>query len=248
MSQTVSHFINGRAQGGASTRRGDIFNPATGERSRRFMLGGAAEVDVAVRAAAAAFPDWAATPPLTRARVLFKFRELMERNADALAQTITSEHGKVLDDAKGELLRGLEVVEFACGIPQLLKGEFSEQVSTDVDSFSFRQPLGVVAGITAFNFPEMVPMWMFPIALACGNTFILKPSEKDPSLSVELAQLLSEAGLPDGVFNVVHGDKESVDALLEHPGIEAVSFVGSTPVAEYVYRTGVAAGKRMQAL
>ena len=233
---------------GPRSRLADVYNPASGQVSGRLAFATKAEVDLAVSAAAKAFPAWSSLPAVRRARILFRFRELVEKEKNRLASLISAEHGKVLDDAKGELVRGLEVVEFACGIPQLLKGEFSEQVSTDVDSFSFRQPLGVVAGITPFNFPAMVPMWMFPIALACGNTFILKPSEKDPSLSVELAQLLSEAGLPDGVFNVVHGDKETVDALLDHPGIQAVSFVGSTPVAEYVYRTGTAAGKRVQAL
>jgi malonate-semialdehyde dehydrogenase (acetylating)/methylmalonate-semialdehyde dehydrogenase len=245
---TIQHYINGQFHAGTPRRFGDVYNPASGQISGRLAFATKTEVDLAVAAAAKASPAWSALPAVRRARILFRFRELIEKEKNRLALLISAEHGKVLDDAKGELARGLEVVEFACGVPQLLKGEYSEQVGTDVDSFSFRQPLGVVAGITPFNFPAMVPMWMFPIALACGNTFILKPSEKDPSLSVELAQLLSEAGLPDGVFNVVHGDKEAVDALLDHPGIQAVSFVGSTPVAEYVYRTGIAAGKRMQAL
>lgn len=247
-SANIHHYINGQLHIGSSQRLADVYNPATGQVSGRLAFGNKEEVDLAVSAAAKASTAWMALPAVRRARILFRFRELIERDKNRLSLMISAEHGKVLDDAKGELVRGLEVVEFACGIPQLLKGEFSEQVSTDVDSYSFRQPLGVVAGITPFNFPAMVPMWMFPIALACGNSFILKPSEKDPSLSVELGQLLSEAGLPDGVFNVVHGDKETVDALLNHPGIQAVSFVGSTPVAEYVYRTGIAAGKRMQAL
>ena len=198
--------------------------------------------------ATAAFPEWSSQPPLRRARVLFRFRDLLEKNSDRLAAVITSEHGKVLDDARGEVTRGLEVVEFATGIPHLLKGEFTEQVGTGIDSWSFRQPLGVVAGITPFNFPAMVPLWMLPIAIATGNCFILKPSERDPSASLVLAELLKEAGLPDGVLNIVHGDKRVVDAILDHPDISAVSFVGSTPVAEYVYRRGTTAGKRVQAL
>ena len=211
-------------------------------------MANAADVNEAVAAAAAAFPAWAAAPPLRRARVLNRFRELVERNLTSLAAIITSEHGKVASDAAGEVQRGNEVVEFATGIPQLLKGEFTEEVGTGVDSYSMRQPLGVVAGITPFNFPAMVPMWMFPVALACGNTFVLKPSEKDPTTSLELAKLLKEAGLPDGVFNVVHGDKEAVDALIDDPRIEAISFVGSTPIAEYIYSRGTATGKRVQAL
>jgi malonate-semialdehyde dehydrogenase (acetylating)/methylmalonate-semialdehyde dehydrogenase len=211
-------------------------------------MANAAELDAAVRAAQAAFPAWSAQPPLRRARVMFRFRELFEQRLDDFARLITSEHGKVFSDARGEATRGLEVVEFATGIPQLLKGEFSEQVGPGIDSWSMRQPLGVVAGITPFNFPVMVPMWMFPIALACGNCFVLKPSERDPSCSILIAELLKEAGLPDGVFNVVHGDKEVVDGILEHPGIQAVSFVGSTPIAQYVYAKGTAAGKRVQAL
>jgi malonate-semialdehyde dehydrogenase (acetylating)/methylmalonate-semialdehyde dehydrogenase len=244
----VPHFIGGRLFEGNSGRYGEVYNPATGALARRVAFAGAAEVNAAVAAAAAAFPQWAAAPPLRRARVLNKFRELLERDLTRLAAIITSEHGKVASDAAGEMQRGMEVVEFATGIPQLLKGEFTEEVGTGVDSYSIRQPLGVVAGITPFNFPAMVPMWMFPIALACGNTFILKPSEKDPSMSVELARLLKEAGLPDGVFNVVNGDKEAVDALLAHRGIEAISFVGSTPIAEYIYTHGTATGKRVQAL
>src|SRR5205807_9383499 len=191
----------------------------------------------------AAFPGWSSQPPLRRARVLFRFRELFEQNIDKVAAILTSEHGKVLSDAKGEATRGLEVVEFATGIPQLLKGEFTEQVGSGIDSWSVRQPLGVVAGITPFNFPAMVPMWMFPIALACGNTFVLKPSERDPSASIRMAELLKDAGCPDGVFNIVHGDKEAVAAILAHPDVDAVSFVGSTSVARYVYKTAAAAGK-----
>jgi malonate-semialdehyde dehydrogenase (acetylating)/methylmalonate-semialdehyde dehydrogenase len=246
--KTVDHFINGKIVAGASGRFADVFNPATGERARRVALADPDEVDAAVKAAAAAFPGWAATPPLTRARVLFRLRELLEQHADELSAIITSEHGKVLSDAKGEVTRGLEVVEFACGIPQLLKGEYTEQIGRGVDNWSVRQPLGVCAGITPFNFPAMVPMWMFPVAIACGNSFILKPSERDPSAGMRIAELLKEAGLPDGVFNVVHGDKVAVDAILHHPGIAAVSFVGSTPIAEYIHTTGAAQGKRVQAL
>jgi malonate-semialdehyde dehydrogenase (acetylating)/methylmalonate-semialdehyde dehydrogenase len=244
----VPHFIGGRTVEGRSGRFGEVCDPATGAVARRVAFAGRDEVDQAVAAAAAAFPDWAALTPLRRARILTRFRELLERDAARLAAIITAEHGKVDSDAKGEVQRGLEVVEFAAGIPQLLKGEFTTEVGSAIDSYSVRQPLGVVAGITPFNFPAMVPMWMFPIALGCGNTFVLKPSEKDPSMSIELARLLSEAGLPDGVFNVVNGDKEAVDALLDHRTVEAISFVGSTPVAEYIYSRGTAAGKRVQAL
>jgi malonate-semialdehyde dehydrogenase (acetylating)/methylmalonate-semialdehyde dehydrogenase len=244
----VQHFIGGKIAAGASGRWGDVFNPATGERTRRVAFASPAEIDSAVGAAAAAFPGWAATPPLTRARIMFKFKELLERESNALAAIITDEHGKVLSDAQGEITRGLEVVEFACGIPHLLKGEFTEQVGRGIDSWSVRQPLGVCVGITPFNFPAMVPMWMFPMALACGNTFVLKPSERDPSAGLRIAELLMEAGLPAGVFNVVHGDKEAVDALLHHPQVSAVSFVGSTAIAEYIYTTAAAAGKRVQAL
>ena len=243
----VDHVIQGRATA-APESQSHIFNPATGEIRARLALGGAREVGMAVEAALEAFPAWAATPPHVRARVLFRFRDLIEHDMDRLAAMITAEHGKVISDAKGELMRGLEVVEFACGIPQMLKGEFTEQVGNAIDAVSFRQPLGVVAGITPFNFPAMVPMWMFPVALACGNAFILKPSERDPSLANALAALLAKAGLPDGVFQVVHGGKPVVDAILDHPGIDAVSFVGSTPIAEYVHRRGTAAGKRVQAL
>ena len=244
----ISHWISGARVAGASGRFSDVFHPASGRVQSRVPLASVAEVDAAVAAAAAAFPEWAAQPPLRRARVLFRFREIFERRLDEVATLINREHGKVFSDARGEATRGLEVVEFATGIPQLLKGEFTEQVGTGVDSYSMRQPLGVVAGITPFNFPAMVPMWMFPIALACGNTFVLKPSERDPSASILIAEMLKEAGLPDGVFNVVHGDKAAVDAILAHPTIQAVSFVGSTPIAEYVYSTGTATGKRIQAL
>src|SRR5438067_4029593 len=244
----IHHYIQGKRAEGTSERWGDVYNPATGERSRRVAFAGSGEVERAVKAAAGAVPGWAATPPLTRARILFKFRELLDREAGTLAQLITEEHGKVLSDAAGEVTRGTEVVEFACGIPHLLKGEFTEQVGRGIDSWSLRQPLGVCVGITPFNFPAMVPMWMFPVALACGNTFVLKPSERDPSAGFRIAELLLEAGLPPGVFNVVNGDKEAVDALLAHPGVAAVSFVGSTAIAEYIYTTAAAAGKRVQAL
>jgi len=244
----VQHFIGGKRVEGHSGRWGDVFNPATGEQVRRVALGDSAEIDAAVEAAAKAFPAWAATPPLTRARILFKFLEILAREHDTLARTISEEHGKVFSDAQGEITRGLEVVEFACGIPHLLKGEFTEQVGRGIDSWSLRQPIGVCAGITPFNFPAMVPMWMFPMALACGNTFILKPSERDPSAGYRIAELLLEAGLPPGVFNVVNGDKEAVDAILHHPGVNAVSFVGSTAIAEYIYTNAAAAGKRVQAL
>ncbi|SRR5665213_442282 len=245
---TLGHFIRGRSVEGASGRSGDVFDPATGQLARRVAFAGADEVDAAVRAARAALPEWSETPPLRRATVLFRFRELLLRDIDRIAALITAEHGKTLADARGEVQRGLEVVEFACGIPHLLKGDVTENVAREVDSVAVRQPLGVCVGITPFNFPAMVPMWMFPISLACGNTFVLKPSEKDPSAAVALAELLREAGLPDGVFNVVHGDREAVDALLAHPDVAAISFVGSTPIAEYVYRTGTQNGKRVQAL
>ena len=244
----VHHWVNGEIMHGTSGQFGDVYNPATGRVQAKVAFATSAEVDLAVAAAARAFPSWSAQPALRRARVLFRFREIFERRLDEVAALLTSEHGKVFSDAKGEATRGLEVVEFATGIPQLLKGEYTEQVGSDIDSWSMRQPLGVVAGITPFNFPAMVPMWMFPIALACGNTFVLKPSERDPSASLLLAEMLKEAGLPDGVFNVVHGDKTAVDALLSHPTIQAISFVGSTPIAEYVYREGTKHGKRVQAL
>ena len=248
MTTTLTHWIAGKPAEGRSGRFGDVFNPATGEQTARVPLATPEEVDAAVAVATRAAAGWAATPPLRRARVMFKFKEILERNREALARAITLEHGKVLSDAEGEVIRGTEVVEFACGIPQLLKGEFTENVGTEIDSWSLRQPLGVVAGITPFNFPAMVPMWMYPVALACGNAFILKPSERDPSASLLMAEWLKEAGLPDGVFTVLHGDKVAVDAILEHPGIAAVSFVGSTPIAEYVYRTAANHGKRVQAL
>lgn len=244
----VSHWIAGARVQGVSGRFGDVYHPASGKVQAHVPLANEAEVDRAVAAASAAFPEWSSQPPLRRARVLFRFREIYERRLDEVAALINREHGKVFSDARGEATRGLEVVEFATGIPQLLKGEYTEQVGSGIDSWSMRQPLGVVAGITPFNFPAMVPMWMFPIALACGNTFVLKPSERDPSSSVLLAEMLQEAGLPDGVFNVVHGDKAAVDAILAHPVIQAVSFVGSTPIAEYVYREGTKHGKRVQAL
>jgi malonate-semialdehyde dehydrogenase (acetylating)/methylmalonate-semialdehyde dehydrogenase len=244
----LTHWIAGAPTPGTSGTFSDVFCPCTGLVQARVPLASAAEVNAAVAAATAAFPDWSSQPPLRRARVLFRFREIFERRIDEIAAIINREHGKVFSDAKGEATRGLEVVEFATGVPQLLKGEFTEQVGTGVDSFSMRQPLGVVAGITPFNFPAMVPMWMFPVAVACGNTFVLKPSERDPSAALLIAEMLKEAGLPDGVFNVIHGDKLAVDTILHHPGIAAVSFVGSTPIAEYVYRTGTATGKRIQAL
>ncbi|GAB3129399.1 CoA-acylating methylmalonate-semialdehyde dehydrogenase [Novispirillum itersonii] len=225
-----------------------VYNPATGEQSGAVLSGGKAEVDAAVAAAAAAFPAWSALTPLKRARVMFRYKDLLEKNADAIARAISAEHGKTHPDALGEVQRGLEVVEFACGIPQMLKGEFSRDVGPDIDSFSTREALGVVAGITPFNFPAMVPLWMFPMALACGNTFVLKPSERDPSATNLIVQLAHEAGVPDGALVVVHGGKPAVDALLTHPDVMAVSFVGSTPIAEYVYATGTAHGKRVQAL
>ncbi len=244
----IGHFVGGKLVSGTSGRSGNVHNPATGEIGAKVALASADELRKAVSVAANAFPDWAATPPLTRARVMFKFKELIEKHRDELARIITSEHGKIFEDAKGSVTRGLEVVEFACGIPHLLRGDFTENVGRGIDSWSTRQPLGVVAGITPFNFPAMVPMWMFPMAIACGNTFILKPSEKDPSTSMRLAELAKEAGLPDGVLNVVNGDKEAVDAILADPTIQAVSFVGSTAVGEYIYKTGCAHGKRVQAL
>ena len=246
--RALTHFINGKAIDGTSGRFADVFNPALGEVSARVPLGSVAEVDAAVAAAYAAFPAWSETAPIKRARVLFKFKELLDRHHDELAELITREHGKVFSDAKGEVMRGIEVVEFACGIPNLLKTDFTDQIGGGIDNWNLRQPLGVVAGITPFNFPMMVPCWMFPVAIACGNTFVLKPSERDPSASNRIAELLKEAGLPDGVFNVVQGDKVVVDALLEHRDVKAVSFVGSTPIANYIYETGAKHGKRVQAL
>jgi malonate-semialdehyde dehydrogenase (acetylating)/methylmalonate-semialdehyde dehydrogenase len=248
MAKSLHHYVNGRRVTPKGGRFGDVFNPATGEVSAKVPLASAAEVGEAVAAAKAAFPGWARVTPMQRARVMFRFKALIEANMDKLAELVTSEHGKILSDAKGSVQRGLEVVEFACGIPQLLKGDFTENVGTNVDSWSMRQPLGVVAGITPFNFPAMVPMWMFPLAIACGNTFVLKPSERDPSAPLFLAELLREAGAPEGVLNVVNGDKEAVDAILDHPDVMAVSFVGSTPIAEYIYSRGNANGKRVQAL
>ncbi len=248
MSQTLQHFLNGARVEGSSGRTADVFNPATGEVSARVPMASKAEVEKAIAIAREAFPKWAAYTPLRRARIMYKFKELIEDHAEELARIISAEHGKVHSDALGEVTRGLEVVEFACGGPHLLKGEITESVGSGIDSHGLRQPLGVVAGITPFNFPVMVPMWMFPVAIACGNAFILKISEKVPSAAMLVAELLKEAGLPDGVFNVVHGDKEAVDVLLEHPDVKAVSFVGSTPVAKYIYATGAANGKRVQAL
>ncbi|TSE30595.1 CoA-acylating methylmalonate-semialdehyde dehydrogenase [Tepidimonas taiwanensis] len=244
----IPHYVAGTRFAGTSSRAQDVTNPATGTVTARVALADAADVDAAVAAAQAAFPAWAEVPPLRRARVMFKFLELLNRHKDELARLITAEHGKVFTDAQGEVTRGIEIVEFACGIPQLLKGDYTDQVSTGIDNWTLRQPLGVVAGITPFNFPVMVPMWMFPIAIACGNTFVLKPSPIDPTPSLRIADLLKEAGLPDGVFNVVQGDKVAVDALLEHPDVRAISFVGSTPVAQHLYETGARHGKRVQAL
>ena len=244
----LKHWIGGKAYVGPVERWGDVFNPAIGASNTRVALANPEVVDQAVKAAAAAQKKWGAASLAQRTRVMFAFRQLLEKHKVEMAAILTREHGKVAADALGEVSRGMEVVEFACGLPQLLKGEYSENVSTDVDSYSIRQPLGVVAGITPFNFPAMVPMWMYPIAIACGNAFILKPSEKDPSVSNFAAKLLAEAGLPDGVFSVVHGDKVAVDAILVHQGIAAVSFVGSTPIARYIYETGTKAGKRVQAL
>src|SRR4051794_4791290 len=246
--RTIQHRIGGHETTGSSGRTAPVYDPATGEQQAEVVLASREDVDAAVQSAKAAFEAWGDVSVTRRARVMFRFRDLVERHTDEIARIISSEHGKVLDDAKGEIIRGMEVVEYACGIPQLAKGEFSDQVSTDIDSFSFRQPLGVCVGITPFNFPIMVPMWMHPMAIATGNTFVLKPSERDPSISNFVAELYHEAGLPDGVFNVVHGDKVAVDALLEHPDVNGVSFVGSTPIARYVYETATRHGKRVQAL
>ncbi len=244
----VVQYISGQRTKGASSRTQPVYNPATGVVARQVRLGNTEDVNQAVASAKAAFPAWADTPPIRRARVMFKFLDLLNLNKDKLAHMITAEHGKVFTDAQGEVSRGIDIVEFACGIPQLLKGDFTDQVSTGIDNWTIRQPLGVVTGVTPFNFPVMVPMWMFPVAIAAGNTFVLKPSPTDPSPSLFMAELLSQAGLPDGVFNVVQGDKEAVDALLEHPDVKAVSFVGSTPIANYIYETGAHHGKRIQAL
>ena len=245
----IGHFIDGQSvEPAAQSRRTPVFNPATGAISSEVLLADAKVVDSAVGAARRAFPKWSETSSLNRARVMFRFKELLNRHHDELARLITREHGKVFSDAKGEVMRGIEVVEFACGAPQLLKTQFSDNIGGGIDNFSLRQPLGVCAGITPFNFPAMVPMWMFPLALVCGNTFVLKPSERDPSASLLLAELLKEAGLPDGAFNVVNGDKEAVDALLAHPDVAAVSFVGSTPIAQYIHQEAGQRGKRVQAL
>lgn len=245
---TIGHWLGGKATEATQARTGPVFNPATGEQTGEVAFAAQAEVDQAVAIAAAAFEKWSQSSLSARAKTLFSFRELVSSHAPELARVVSSEHGKVLSDALGEVQRGLEVIEFACGIPHLLKGEYSDQVSNEVDTFSYRQPLGVVCGITPFNFPVMVPMWMYPIAIAAGNTFVLKPSERDPSASMLVAELWARAGLPDGVFNVLNGDKETVDALLEHPAIAAVSFVGSTPIAKHVYSHASATGKRAQAL
>ena len=244
----IQHYINGKIYKGSSSRKGKVFNPATGSQESEVILGTKSDLDHAVENAKTAFEKWSQVTPLQRARIIFKYKELIEKNYDELTKLIVSEHGKVYEDAKGSLTRGLEIVEFACGIPQMLKGEFTENVGTNIDSWSMRQPLGVCAGITPFNFPAMVPMWMFPMAIACGNTFILKPSEKDPSCSIRLAQLFSEAGLPNGVLNVVNGDKEVVDSILTNKDIKAVSFVGSTPIAKYIYENAAKNEKRVQAL
>ncbi|MEC7266594.1 MAG: CoA-acylating methylmalonate-semialdehyde dehydrogenase, partial [Pseudomonadota bacterium] len=244
----VHHFISGAHKAGSDTRTGDIFDPGTGQVQAQVCMGTPADLDEAVQAALAAQPEWAATNPQRRARVMFRFKELLEANMDELAELLSSEHGKVIADSEGDIQRGLEVIEFACGIPHLLKGEYTQGAGPGIDIYAMRQPLGVVAGITPFNFPAMIPMWMFGIALACGNAFILKPSEKDPSVPVRLAELMLEAGAPEGILNVVQGDKTIVDAILTHDNIRAVSFVGSSDIAHYVYSTGTANGKRVQAM
>ncbi|MEO7254624.1 MAG: CoA-acylating methylmalonate-semialdehyde dehydrogenase [Casimicrobium sp.] len=244
----IAHYINGRSVSGSGGRSQPVFNPATGATPRKVLLAAVEDVNAAVAAAKKAFPAWADTPPIRRARVLNKYLALLNEHKDTLAAMITAEHGKVFSDAQGEVTRGIDIVEFACGIPQLLKGDYTDQVSTGIDNWTLRQPLGVVAGVTPFNFPVMVPMWMFPVAIACGNCFILKPSERDPSASIFMAELLTQAGLPDGVFSVIQGDKVAVDALLAHEDVKALSFVGSTPIAHYIYETGAHYGKRVQAL
>jgi malonate-semialdehyde dehydrogenase (acetylating)/methylmalonate-semialdehyde dehydrogenase len=244
----VGHYVDGRRVASSSGRRQAVYNPATGAVARQVALASTGEVEAAVASARAAFPAWAETPPIRRGRVMLRFLELVNQHRDTLAAMITAEHGKVFTDAQGEVMRGIDIIEFACGIPQLLKGDYTEQVSTGIDNWTMRQPLGVVAGITPFNFPCMVPCWMFPVAIACGNSFVLKPSERDPSASLFMAELLTQAGLPPGVFNVVQGDKVAVDALLSHPDVKALSFVGSTPIAHYIYETGAHHGKRVQAL
>ena len=248
MASIIHHWINGELQPSSADRYGDVFNPATGQVSASVSMGNSDDLNKAVESASEAFKSWSQTSVTKRAQIFFKYKELLETNREELIELITQEHGKVASDAAGSLQRGIEVVDFVCGIPHLLKGEFSEQVGTGIDCYSIRQPIGVCSGVTPFNFPAMVPMWMFPIAIVCGNTFILKPSEKDPSCSIMLAQLLTEAGLPDGVFNVVNGDKESVDAILENSDIKAVSFVGSTPIAKYIYENSAKNEKRVQAL
>ena len=244
----VGHYIDGQRTFGTGKQTQDIFNPATGKVARSLHIADTTDVETAIQAAKCAFPQWASTPPLRRARVMFRFLQLIQEHTNELAAMIVAEHGKVFSDAVGELARGIEIIEFACGIPQLLKGDYTEQVANGLDNWTVRQPLGVVAGITPFNFPAMVPCWMFPVALATGNCFILKPSPHDPSVSLRLAELLQEAGLPDGVFNVVQGNKEAVDTLLTHPDVAAISFVGSTPIAQSIYETGARHGKRVQAL
>lgn len=247
-STDIVHYINGQKESGVGTRTQPVYNPATGSAIRTLHLGAAEDVNAAVQAAKAAFQAWADTPPIRRARVMFRFLELMNQNKDKLAELITQEHGKVFSDAKGEVERGIDIIEFSCGAPQLLKGDYTDQVSTGMDNWTMRQPLGVVAGVTPFNFPCMVPCWMFPVAIAAGNCFVLKPSERDPSASLFMAELFTQAGLPNGVFNVVQGDKLAVDTLLEHPDVAAISFVGSTPIAQYIYERGAHFGKRVQAL
>ena len=244
----INHFIDGNQYLGQSKRSGDVYNPALGEKIAEVSFANSDDVEQAIISAKNAFSSWSKTPPLTRSRIFFKFKELLVRDMDKLAAQVTEEHGKVLSDSIGSITRGMEVVEFMCGVPHLIKGEFSENVGSNIDSWSMRQPLGICVGITPFNFPAMVPMWMFVVAIACGNCFILKPSEKDPSLLILLGDLLKEAGLPDGVFNVVNGDKEAVDCLITHPEVSAVSFVGSTPIAEYIYHTSSQHNKRVQAL
>ena len=248
MTNQIGHYVNGQTTAGAGDRFQDVFNPATGAVTGKVALATAGDVDAAVSAAKAAFPAWADTPPIRRARLMNKFLALLNAHKDDLARAITAEHGKVFTDARGEVERGIDIVEFACGMPQLLKGDFTDQVSTGIDNWTLRQPLGVVAGVTPFNFPIMVPMWMFPVAIAAGNTFVLKPSPTDPTPSLMVADLMKKAGFPDGVFNVVQGDKVAVDALLEHPDVQVISFVGSTPIANYIYETGARHGKRVQAL
>lgn len=246
--QTVTHFINGQSHSNYGAGMGEVFNPSKGKVSRQVELADQNTVDLAVQAASTAFPSWASKPPLQRARIMNRFLALMNEHKDQLAAIITAEHGKVFTDAQGEVSRGIDIIEFACGIPQLLKGDYTEQVSTGIDNWTVRQPLGVVAGITPFNFPCMVPCWMFPVAIASGNTFVLKPSERDPTAANYMAALLKEAGLPDGVFNVIHGNKVAVDALIEHPDVKAISFVGSTAIAKSIYENGARHGKRVQAL